>query len=361
MIWLALIPGIAVLVLLTGAAYQTVETDREARLYPPPGRMLDVGGHRLHILIAGEQRTPGQPTVVFDSGLGATSTSWRLVAPEIAKFARVVTYDRAGLGWSEESTAPRTAQRNVGELRALLKGMDVAGASVAPPYLLVGHSYGAYDCRLFAAQFPDEVAGLVLVDGIHPREWLEPSPAEERGRRFGVRLCRRGARLARLGVARAYLEGVVAGQLGLSRPAFQFLSSGATVVGKRVVNALRKLPRELQPVILSHWSRPSFFASTGDHMEYLPESAAQVADAEAEARTRLAGNYPIVCLSPDSARPERVAASKVFAEASPRGCHVLVENSSHFIQLDQPHAVVIAVMQRLAATPPTPDHEGKFV
>ena len=356
MFWFALILGIIALALATGAAYQTVETDREARLYPPPGQMLDVGGHRLHILITGEQKTPGQPTVVFDSGLGATSTSWRLVAPETAKLTRVVTYDRAGLGWSEESTAPRTAQRNVDELRMLLEG-----ASVAPPYVLVGHSYGAYDCRLFAAQFPDEVAGLVLVDGIHPREWLEPSPAEERGWRFGVRLCRRGAQLARLGVARAYLEGVVTGQLGLSQPAFQFLSSGATVVGKRIVNALRKLPRELLPVILSHWSRPSFFASTGDHMEYLPESAAQVADAEAEARTRLAGNYPIVCLSPDSARPERVAASKVFAEASPRGCHVLVENSSHFIQLDQPHAVVIAVMQLLAATPPTPDHEGKFV
>ena len=334
MLWLALIFGFLALMALTGAAYQRIETEREAKLYPPPGRMIDVGGHRLHINIQGASpENKQQPTVVFDSGLGATSTSWRMVAPEIARHVRVVTYDRAGLGWSDPSPKPRTARQNVAELRALLQK-----ASVPPPYLFVAHSYGAYNCRLYASLFPDEVAGLVMVDGIHPQEWLEPTEADERNRRFGLRLCRRGERGARLGIVRLYLEGIIAGLLGLTQPAFGIITSGTTVVGKRIVEGISKLPRELQPIILSHWSRPSYFASTRSQMEHIRESAQQVADAPP------LKDLPILALVPSNATPERLAASQAFAATSTRGRHLIIENSTHFIQLDNPEAVVEALL-----------------
>ena len=334
MLWLALILGFLALMALTGAAYQRIETEREAKLYPPPGRMIDVGGHRLHINIQGASpANQQQPTVVFDSGLGATSTSWRMVAPEIAKHTLVVTYDRAGAGWSDPSPIPRTARQNMSELRTLLQR-----ANVPPPYLFVAHSYGAYNCRLYTSLYPEEVAGLVMVDGIHPQEWLEPTETEERNRRFGIRLCRRGERGAHLGIARLYLEGVIAGLLGLTQPAFGIITSGATVVGKRIVEGLSKLPRDLQPVILSHWSRPSYFASTRSQMEHIRESAQQVQDAP------LPKDLPIVALVPSNATPERLAGSKAFAASSPQGRHIVVENSTHFLQLDNPAAVVEALL-----------------
>jgi pimeloyl-ACP methyl ester carboxylesterase len=337
MFWLALILGFLALMALTGAAYQHIETEREAKLYPPPGRMIDVGGHRLHINIQGASPADKQvPTVVFDSGLGATSTSWRMVAPEIARHARVVTYDRAGVGWSDPSPLPRTARQNMNELRTLLQK-----AEVPPPYLFVAHSYGAYNCRLFTSLYPDEVTGLVMVDGIHPQEWLEPTEVEERSRRFGLRLCKRGERLARLGIARFYLEGVIAGLLGLTQPVFGIISSGATVVGKRIVEGLSKLPRDLQPVILSHWSRPSHFASTRSQMENIKESAQQVADAPP------LKDLPIVALVPSNATARRLEASRAFAATSSHGQHIVVENSTHFIQLDNPEAVTSAIYGQL--------------
>lgn len=328
---ISIIITLIILLLLAGAAYQRIETERDARRYPPPGQLMDVGGHRLHIHVEGKHK-PGAPTIVFDSGLGATSMSWRLVTPKVTKFARVVTYDRAGLGWSDPSEKPRTARQNVAELRALL-----GQTGVAPPYLLVGHSFGGFNCRLFASLYPEEVAGLVLVDPIHPSEWLDMTPVQERRRRFGIRLCRRGARLARVGIARAYLTLVIAGRLGVAQPTFHFLSSGAWQVGNRIVESLSKLPHELQPVVLSHWSRPSFFLSTGSHMEHLPESARQVAEAP------LPQDLPLTVLSAGDALPHRRQANQQLAATSARGRHLVVENASHFIQFDQPNTVVEAI------------------
>ena len=124
-----------------------------------PGRRFDVGGYKMHMDCAGE----GTPTVILDSGLGDSYVSWRKVQPEIAKFTRVCSYDRAGIGYSDSSSQPRTSKVIAGELHALLQA-----AGVPPPYVLVGHSMGGYDVRVFASIYRNEVAGMVLVDASHP-------------------------------------------------------------------------------------------------------------------------------------------------------------------------------------------------
>src|SRR5882724_8815219 len=106
--------------------------------HPPPGRLLDIGGRRLHMQESGQ----GSPVVVLESGIAATSLSWRAIQKEIARFTRVVSYDRAGLGWSDAATGRSTAERLTGDLRALL----LAG-QLPPLYILVGHSFGALIVR----------------------------------------------------------------------------------------------------------------------------------------------------------------------------------------------------------------------
>jgi pimeloyl-ACP methyl ester carboxylesterase len=122
------------------------------------GHKVDIGGYRLRLHCAGQ----GSPVVVMDSGLGDTMETWADVWPDVKEFTRVCVYDRAGLGKSDEGPVPRTSQRIADELHGLL-GM----ARVPAPYLLVGHSFGGLNVRLFAAEHPDQVAGLVLVEATH--------------------------------------------------------------------------------------------------------------------------------------------------------------------------------------------------
>jgi pimeloyl-ACP methyl ester carboxylesterase len=130
--------------------------------HPLPGQMVDIGGYRLHLYCQGE----GEPTVVMDAGIAEYGLSWDLIQPEVAKYARVCVYDRAGLGWSEPSPKPRTNLVMVEELRALLSSADIPG-----PYILVGASLGGLNARLYAHRCPEEVVGLVLVDAAHEEQY----------------------------------------------------------------------------------------------------------------------------------------------------------------------------------------------
>jgi pimeloyl-ACP methyl ester carboxylesterase len=158
-------------VLLGGASYQFISTKLDESKYPPPGQMVDVGGYRLHMHSMGI----GGPTVVLDAGLGNIGVDWGLVQPEIAKFTRVVTYDRAGTGWSDKGPQPRTSAQIVQELHTLLHTANVPG-----PYIVVGHSFGGGNAQLFAATFPEEVVGVVLVDACHEAQErrMPPNPME---------------------------------------------------------------------------------------------------------------------------------------------------------------------------------------
>ena len=148
----------------------------------PPGSLVDIGSHRLHIHCTGV----GSPSVVFESGLGGTYLDWARVQPEVSRFARACAYDRAGYGWSEPGPEPRDARRIARELDALL-----ARARIPPPYVLVGHSFGGLAIRMFASRKERRaVAGLVLVDAAHEDQFqrLESAgvrvPMAPTGRRF---------------------------------------------------------------------------------------------------------------------------------------------------------------------------------
>jgi len=140
-------------------------------LVVPPGRFVDLGTHRLHYHCAGQ----GQPTVLIDAGIGGSGVEWTSVQQALATRSRVCTYDRAGYGWSDPGPGPRTTRRAVRELRALL-----AAAGIRPPYLLVGHSYGGFTMRYFAARHAGEVAGVLLVEASHPRALLGRGVADGR-------------------------------------------------------------------------------------------------------------------------------------------------------------------------------------
>jgi pimeloyl-ACP methyl ester carboxylesterase len=157
--------GLLIIVLglvLVGGVYEARAEAADALAYPAPGQLVDVGGYRLHINCTGT----GSPTVVVDAGLGDWSTMWGYVQTDVAKTTRICTYDRAGLGWSEPGPLPRDARQFAKELHTLLQNADIAG-----PYVLVGHSMGGLTIRVFAHEYPSEVAGIVLVDSMSPAQF----------------------------------------------------------------------------------------------------------------------------------------------------------------------------------------------
>lgn len=177
---------ILVFLALAGATYQGVATALERRQFGHPGRLVDVGGHQLHVYCLGN----GRPTVVLEAPATGMSAAWGWVQPEVARTTRVCSYDRAGLGWSEAGDRPYQPSAVAGELRELLRGAGESG-----PYVVVGHGLGAAFAVLFAAQFGSDVAGLVLID--------PPSPDPTGARNQTMRLAQASPWLARIGLLRA--------------------------------------------------------------------------------------------------------------------------------------------------------------
>src|SRR5262249_21063028 len=191
---------------------------RQAWASLAPGRFVDVGTQRLHISCAGH----GTPTVVFDSALAGSVLSWIFIQPEVATFTQTCSYDRAGHGWSEAGPMPRTLSRSVDELHTLLQR-----AKVPPPFVLVGHSYGGLVAQLYISRYPDEVAGIVLVDSAHAKDWAHANEGERARLETGIRLCRRGASVTRFGVGRVVSSLVSVGALAVARGLTSALSGGA--------------------------------------------------------------------------------------------------------------------------------------
>jgi len=148
-----------ILLAVAGFLYENISEARDRRFNPMEGQLVNVGGRKMHIDCTGT----GSPVVVLDSGLGDSYLSWRKVEPEIAKFTRVCSYDRSGLGYSDSSSRARTSQVISEELHSLLQA-----ASIPPPYVMVGHSMGGYDVRVYTSLYRSEIAGIVLVDASHP-------------------------------------------------------------------------------------------------------------------------------------------------------------------------------------------------
>jgi pimeloyl-ACP methyl ester carboxylesterase len=312
--------GSVLVLLLAGVVFQFVMTRIDARRYPAPGEMVDVGDYRLHLHCTG--REAGAPTAVMDSGLGGTVLDWQLVQPELARSMRVCTYDRAGIGWSAPGTQPRTSEQIARELHTLLGNAGIEG-----PYVLVGHSFGGTNIQVYASQYPDEVAGMVLVDSALEDEEavtltksLQPSPLLLRF-------------LATIGVTRLpYTLG--AETPGLTSPELE----------------------DEQAAISSH--RKHIFA-IADETSSLEESFA-----ENRTRPMSLGDKPLMVLTAGSVQTEGTGLSpeqadqldKLHSESqaaltrrSENARQIIAEDSGHYIQVERPELVRDAIRQVVEA------------
>src|SRR5215218_2635110 len=196
--WL-LYPVIAMLALASiGGGYQTLGEAADAKAYPMPGQLIDVGGHRLHLSCTGS----GAPTVVLEPAAGEMSSNLGWIAPAVARDTRVCVYDRAGRGWSEPASTAQDGAQIATDLHTLLQRGHVPG-----PYVLAGHSFGGLYVLTFAARYPDEVAGMVLVDSTAPASAANPgtpSPGHGGSNDAMSRVSAVYSAAARLGLARLY-------------------------------------------------------------------------------------------------------------------------------------------------------------
>ncbi|HTP09717.1 MAG TPA: alpha/beta hydrolase [Anaerolineae bacterium] len=159
--------GIVLIALVVlGMAFQALAVQLDKRNYPPPGKLYTVNGHLMHLSCKGD----GDPTVILQSGGAADSTWWYWIQNQLAEHTRVCAFDRPGMGWSEPTTEPRDALTLASELRTLL-----AAADVRPPYVMAGHSWGAVLARIYAAQYPTEIKGIVLIDSalVYPKHFAD--------------------------------------------------------------------------------------------------------------------------------------------------------------------------------------------
>lgn len=291
---------IIVVIFGIGIGYEFISSLRDKNKYKtPPGELVHVGGHDLHILIMGE-RQADQPVIVLDAGVGSNSLDWQKVQPQIAEFAQVVSYDRAGYGWSETSTIPRTPERIVHELHELLDN-----ALVPPPYLLVGHSFGGIYSRLFLETYPDDVVGLVLVESSHPDMLAARNTEPEIQRLKNVR------RFQRFGIVRLMLPRILNRANHLEGEAFD------QYVAFNLMDNANTL-REAVPLFR-------------DGIE-LPETI----------------SVPLTIVSRQ--RDNDIATEKSWgeyqdklAELSPDAVHIHTRSSSHWSALAEPDTVVAAI------------------
>ena len=318
--------GVVVTLLAVGALYQGIAARRHRQRFTPPGQLIDVGGHRLHVVCRGS----GSPVVLLESGIAASSLSWAVVQPELAKVTRVCAYDRAGLAWSDVASCPRSFERIVDELSTVL-------ARVAPGerYVLVGHSFGSFVVRAYAARYPGTILGLVLVDP--PTEWLTMTRQRARMLWGGRHLSRMGAVLAHIGVVRACLALLSGGAPRAPRQFVKIFGPTAARTLERLVGEVRKLPADVHPIVQALWCQPKCFYAMADHLRVLEREGVSL------------GGFippreiPVIVISSRDQPPEQIDAHRMLAERSLDGRHVIAERSAHWVQFDEPELVVSLV------------------
>ncbi|MCP4543045.1 MAG: alpha/beta hydrolase [Chloroflexi bacterium] len=315
---------------VVGMAYQSIGEARDLRTYAPPGELVDVGGHRLHIHCTGEPSSTDTPTVVMDSGLGGGSLDWVWVQPEVAKFARACVYDRAGYAWSDPGPMPRDSRQVAAELHTLL-----SNAGVPPPYVLVGQSFGGLNSRLYAIQHPDEIAGVVLVDASpdHLYDAFPPTLDEyqadlDKGSLF---LFRTLTFLSRHGAMRIFVQ----------------------LAGTEFLTFLEDYPPELDSTILAMvFNRTQYYETVVDELATFKESTMQIQGSGSDP------NVPYIVMVRGLVGDETVSSEMEqqfeivwrrlqveLAESLPDATLVVAEESDHIIHFCQPDLVVDAIRQ----------------
>jgi pimeloyl-ACP methyl ester carboxylesterase len=306
--------GLLISTLVAGCS---VAMNHSATPIPSNETLVDVGGYKLGLFCQG---TTTGSTVILDAGNGETNLTWSLVQPEIAKFARVCSYDRAGYAWSEASPKPRSVLVMVDELHRLLKGAGIQGSLV-----LVGHSLGGIIARQYAAKYPVDVSGVVLLDSAHEAQF-QRLPASVRE-----------ATVSGLGQLKT-LEGLI----GLGLPG---LVSMLIPLETRLPTAIAQTERAFMV------NNPRQVAATrGELEELMKGNTTPVATL---------GQIPLVVVSRGRAEPgmdkdtsaqtEQVWTTMQLelAALSSHSRHVVAEGSGHGIQLDKPQVVIDAIHEVL--------------
>jgi pimeloyl-ACP methyl ester carboxylesterase len=282
-----------------------------------PGEMIDIGGRRLHVL----RRGHGGPTVVLEAGGAGSSAIWWPLQDQLSALTSVVCYDRAGLGWSDAAPLPRTIEQRATDLATML-----AKADVAPPYVLVGLSYGGPLIRLFAARHPQQVAGMVFVDIAHEAVFTTPG-AQTYLRRSstGLRLV---AWLAKIGLLRLLrMRG-----LAQSPPALPLSPAQIEALNSRYPTA---------PWFRTGADEFTSMLRIGDSMSGLAEAGTL-------------GNIPVAVISHGKPFPgpfavletNHLQGQRQLAALSRNSLFVVAEHSSHAVPLEEPE-VVIDVIRRV--------------
>ena len=309
--------------------------DSLALPHQPPGRLVDIGGWRLHLNCTGDRR-PGQPTVILESGIGDFSVEWSLVQPRIAPFAHVCSYDRAGDGWSDLGPYPRTYRQIVYELHTLL---DRAGEPA--PFILVGHSYGGWLVRAYQAMYPQDVAGIVLVEpGVDDPWRMMPDG----------KLVRSSA----LATGQPIPPVRTAGPLrvdDIPTPALGQIRAGLSEARQHANDPPRdRLPPEAQRMRAWALGRVEHVVAAVNPVEYeeLAALRAQLASLE-----HPLGELPLVVMTrglPEETGADAPAREEehkkdhaAIAALSLRGKQIMAARSHHHVQLEEPQLVASAV------------------
>jgi pimeloyl-ACP methyl ester carboxylesterase len=274
-----------------------------------------VGGYRLHLYCTGPQDT-GNPTVILTTLSGGISANWGWIQPEIAQVTRVCSYDRTGRGWSDPRTRPLTLQQTVTDLHTLLQNAGVPG-----PYVLVGHSIGGRDRRKFAADYPEEVTGIALVDSSHPDQ-LARNPGLQAEIDAYLRISSIFPALARIGLFRFYF------------------SRGGEI-------DFADLPPQQHDEVAAFWSTPELFYSQRDEI-----IAGSAIFSDAHALGDL-GDMPLAVISQGlNPTPGWVEMQNELASLSTNSMHITVPTASHASLAFNPvdaHATSSAILQVVEA------------
>ena len=336
---------VVVTLLLAGILYQQIGIVIDRRRVRPPGHIVRAPGGNFHVNRMGE----GDVTVVLDSGISASSLSWARVQSEVAKFAQVCSYDRAGFGWSDRRSGERTPGRLAQELNLMLNA-----AEIKPPYILVGHSFGGLIVRSYAAQFPHEVCGMVLVDALHPAEWAHPSREQKRALVGGMFLSWIGALLCSVSIVRLCISLAARGRTSTGQTVLRSFGTQAAAVVNRVVGEVTKLPAELMPAVRAHWTRPKSFLTQARYFASLAQSSREVLNLQ------MPPELPLIVLSADNPIPARAEEQRQLATLCKGAEHTVIAQCGHWIHLDRPELVVKAVRRMLEQSRPTPAEQSRI-
>jgi pimeloyl-ACP methyl ester carboxylesterase len=319
-----------------GFLYQYVGSHRDRLRFARCGRFVEIGnGRRLYVCEKGS----GGPTVLFESGIAATNLNWFHIQEIVSRFTYTASYDRGGLGWSSPCRTARTPGNIASELHDLLQG-----AGIRPPYVLVGHSFGGLVMRRYAVMYPEDVAGVVLVDPMRIEEWPPLDPAKQSTLDRGKKLSRYAIPIARFGLARLAVKSALCHSGRVSRWLAGAAGDGGRHVLGRVTDEVGKMPREVWPIVAAHWSRPGYYAGMHHHVSAVPDTVREMLDAAP------IHNIPVLVLTPGKSSP---LDQQQLLRIGDNVQQVIAPASAHWIHLDEPDLVIDSIREMVtaAATP----------